>query len=78
MLWLVFVIGVVFFSGVGIIASVKFVYRFVKNGFKLKQPLVSTRYVFVDSAYGVAFLAALLSFVALFTIRAMAAGRGGF
>jgi hypothetical protein len=34
--------------------------------------------VFVDSAAGITFLAALLSFIALFTIRAMAAGRGGF
>jgi hypothetical protein len=74
----VFYAVMIFFAGIGIIASVKFIYRFVKNGFKFKKPPVTTRYVFVDSAYGFAFIAAVISFIALFVVRAMAAGRGGF
>jgi hypothetical protein len=73
-----FFIAMALFAGIGIVASVRFVYRFVRNGFKLKKPPVGVRYVFVDSAYGMTFLAFLLSFIALFAVRAIAAGRAGF
>jgi hypothetical protein len=78
MIGAVFFVAVVIFSGIGIIASVRFVYRFVKNGFKLKAKPVTTRYVFVDSYVGVAFLATILAFFAAFVVRAIAAGKGGF
>ncbi|MDR0665554.1 MAG: hypothetical protein LBF86_08575 [Helicobacteraceae bacterium] len=77
-LLVIFFIVMALFSGIGIVASVRFVYRFVKNGFKIRKPLVTTRYVFVDSAYGVMFLTFLLSFIALFVVRAIASGREGF
>jgi hypothetical protein len=78
MLWLAFVLAMIIFAGIGIVATVKFVYRFIKNGFNLKKPPVTTRYVFVDSAVGITFIAALLSFIALFITRAVAASRWGF
>ncbi|MDR3162349.1 MAG: hypothetical protein LBT81_00605 [Helicobacteraceae bacterium] len=73
----VFFIAMAVFAGVGIVASVRFVYKFVKNGFKIRQPITVTRYVFVDSVYGVMFIAFVLSFIALFIVRAIAAGREG-
>jgi hypothetical protein len=75
---IVFMVLVALFSGIGIIASVKFVYRFVKNGFRLKEKPVTTRYVFVDSYAGMAFVAAIISFAVLFVVRAIAASKSGF
>jgi hypothetical protein len=62
------------FASVGVYVTIRFIYRFVKNGFKVKKEITLTKYVYVDSYMSMAFFAFILSVIAAAIGRAYATG----
>jgi hypothetical protein len=62
------------FASIGAYVTVRFIYRFIKNGFKIKKELVVTKYVYVDSYMGMAFFLFIASVIVLAIGKAYAVG----
>jgi hypothetical protein len=65
------------FASIGIYATIWYIARFIKNGFKLKKEQTVTKYVYIDSYMGMAFFAFIVSALAITIGRAYAIGAIG-
>jgi hypothetical protein len=62
------------FASIGVYVTIRFIYRFIKNGFKVKKEVTVTKYVYVDSYMGMAFFLLIVSTIVLVIGKAYAMG----